>query len=416
MCSVLNNYLNRQNNSDALINEDPNKDLKIIVIIPAYNEPDILETLASIKKCKKPNFPTEVIILINHTYETPEYIKEQNVQTLIEVNNWINEESTIHMKFHCILKGDLQQKHAGAGLARKIAMDEAIHRFASINNDSGIIVSLDADTLVSNNYLSDIQDVFLRKKNLNCSIFNFEHQLPNNIESENKRAIIIYELYLRYFKQALNFTGFPFAFHTIGSCFAVKASTYAKQGGMNRKKAGEDFYFLHKVFPLGNCIELNTVSVFPSSRLSDRVPFGTGPAIRKIIAEGNFLTYQPICFKYLKKLFNNINDLYKADYQTVLLVYKKLDLSLQKFISIDDFESRINEINNNSASLKAFTNRFFKWFDAFKIIKYLNFTHTDISRIPVIEASIEFLSYENTKQIEFNSAFELLDIFRKKER
>ncbi len=35
----------------------------------------------------------------------------------------------------------------------------------------------------------------------------------------------------------------------VGSALAVKALQYVKAGGMNRKQAGEDFYFVQKLVP-----------------------------------------------------------------------------------------------------------------------------------------------------------------------
>ena len=95
-----------------------------------------------------------------------------------------------------------------------------------------------------------------------------------------------YELHLRYLNLFSRFTGFPYAYHTIGSCFGVRAETYASQGGMNKRKAGEDFYFLHKIIPLGEFREINNTCVIPSPRESDRVPFGTGAAIGKYLFRG----------------------------------------------------------------------------------------------------------------------------------
>ena len=66
-------------------------------------------------------------------------------------------------------------------------------------------------------------------------------------DDNSYKAVWLYELHLRYYKQALQFTGFPYYYHTIGSAFAVNAEVYCKQGGMNRQKAGEDFYFLQKI-------------------------------------------------------------------------------------------------------------------------------------------------------------------------
>ena len=62
---------------------------------------------------------------------------------------------------------------------------------------------------------------------------------------------------------------------------------------MNRKKAGEDFYFLQKLFDAGHFSECNTTRVIPSPRPSDRVIFGTGPAIREYLETAVSLTFHP---------------------------------------------------------------------------------------------------------------------------
>ena len=410
MKTILSSYLHRQN-INPLINTEPNKDLKTIVLIPAYNEPELILSLESLKNTTPPAFPTEVIILINHNNLTDNSIKQINKNTFIKVNEWIENNNSKKLKFYCLLKNNLPIKHSGVGLARKIIMDEAIYRFNKINNTNGILVSLDADTLVSKNYLKDIQNTFIKTPDLICTTFYFEHIL-SNLDNKNKNAIILYELYLRYFKQGLKFSKFPYAFHTIGSGFAVKASAYAKQGGMNKKQGGEDFYFLHKIFPLGNYKDINNIKVYPSARLSNRVPFGTGPAINKIIKENRLLTYNPIYFYYLKILFKNTNSLYSANNNTIANVFYKLDNSLQEFIQLEYFTKKINEINSNSSTFRNFENRFFQWFNAFYIIKYLNYTNKNTN---IKYAAIELLSYNNIKYKD-KSLFNLLTFFRELEQ
>jgi len=386
MSSILNRYIEKCKVSHPLILQKPSPNLQMIVIIPAFNEPDIFATLNSLKKCKKPENNVEVIILINHTANTPLHIKEINREVFNKITTDYSNSDTGKLQFCPILIEDMPQKHAGAGLARKTAMDEAIRRFAYINNDNGIIISLDADTIVSENYLTEIERTFLNNFKLNCAILNFEHLITENTPQQEKRAVIFYELYLYYFKQAMKYTGFPYAYHTIGSCFAVKASVYAKQGGMNKRQGGEDFYFLHKVFPLGNTVELNSVTVYPSARISDRVPFGTGPAVKEIIEQGDFFTYRFEYFIYLKNFFNTIESLYNANNDTIYAFYESLDISLKEFISDEEFLRKITEINKNTASPAKFKQRFYYWFDAFKVIKYLNFVHTKIQRVSVVDA------------------------------
>ena len=100
-------------------------------------------------------------------------------------------------------------------------------------------------------------------------------------DPKQRLGIQLYEDYLHYYKKALDYAGFPDSIYTIGSAFAVRADAYVKQGGMNRRQAGEDFYFLNKLTKLGKITEINDAYVYPSARVSDRVPFGTGAAMNK---------------------------------------------------------------------------------------------------------------------------------------
>lgn len=413
MSKTFDKYLAKQSLFQELIKEKPSNNLKLIVIIPAYNEPDILNTLNALLHCKKNKAHTEIIILFNHSEISTDAIIQQNKVSYSEVLKWAKKQNTPELKFIPVLVENLPKKHAGAGLARKIAMDEAIRRFSQVENEAGIIASLDADTLVSNNYLTDISKAFNENRKLNACTFYFEHLI--NDDKDINRAIETYELYLRYFKLALAHTGFPYAYHTIGSCFAVRASSYVKQGGMNRRQGGEDFYFLHKIFPLGNCKELNHIKVYPSSRPSDRVPFGTGPAIRKIIVDGEYPTYKPQYFCYLKSFFSKKTKLFKASQESINNYYYNINESIQEFIPIQEFIEKICELNANCATLDSFEKRFFQWFDAFKIIKYLNYIHEKAGRISTINAAKEFYeAYLKLNLSEFDTN-EILEKYRKLE-
>ncbi|MFA6400811.1 MAG: glycosyltransferase [Salinivirgaceae bacterium] len=417
MEKLFNSYLLKHSVYPALITREPTKGLKTIVIIPVFCEPDVLKTLESLLKCEPSQFPVEVIVLINNSEASDSCIIEQNQITFSGINQWINLNSTPELTFHSLYLNGLPIKHAGVGLARKIAMDEALRRFDAINDANGVIVSLDADTLVSPNYLKAIEGAFLTNSPLNLATFCFEHPITaeSSSGSENE-AIILYELYLRYFKHALQATGFPFAYYTIGSCFAIRASVYVKQGGMNRRKAGEDFYFLHKIFPLGGYVEMKDIFVYPSSRKSDRVPFGTGAAVKKIVTDGFYLTYQPIYFKHLKQLFTCIPELYGSDSRKVKTRFERLPESIQSFISAEEFESQIQSINQNSATEKTFVQRFYQWFDAFKVIKYLNFTHIETPRIPILSACQEFTREHYKTDVSNYTGLELLEMYRKMDK
>lgn len=163
--------------------------------------------------------------------------------------------------------------------------------------------------------------------------------------------------------------------HTVGSAFAVTASAYVKQGGMNRKQGGEDFYFLHKVRPHVTFGEVLDTTVHPSPRPSLRVPFGTGPKIAEWCDTKQLLTYDFIVFDDLKQLFSDIDQFYGMDERAFNVYADKLPESLKTFLNEDAFGDNLAEINSNSGSEEGFRKRFFLNFNAFKVIKFLNYAH-----------------------------------------
>ena len=265
-------YLAKNRLFGDFISQSPRQDLKYIVVIPSYNEDRITETLHSLWKAKRPQGSIEVITVINASEATPEDIRENNRRSLREIEEWRSIYADEDFKVYPVQSPDLPAKDFGAGLARKIGMDEATSRFEKLGKEDGYIISLDADTTVEENYFTAIERTVEDGPSVNAGIIYFEHPVEGSEFSEEiYHAVAQYELFLRYYNQGLRWTGFPYAFHTIGSAFFVRARAYVKQGGMIRRKAGEDFYFLNKIFQLGKISEVNSTAVYPSPRFSDRV-------------------------------------------------------------------------------------------------------------------------------------------------
>lgn len=389
MRSVAAVYFDRFNHREIELNSPVPSNLELIVVIPSHNEPDLLESLHSLKEAFVPiGVSVEVITVINHGVNTDSDIVKQNETTVVQANRFSLENSCESITFNTIEVFDMPPKKAGVGLARKIGMDEALNRFSKINKD-GIIVCFDADSLCESNYFEAIISHFKKHpKTPGCSI-HFEHPLEGNCHTfEEYNAIMLYELHLRYYKNAQQYTGLPFVFHTIGSSMAVRAAAYAKQGGMNKRKAGEDFYFLNKIIQLGNFTELNTTTVIPSPRVSDRVPFGTGKAVGEIVSS-NQIGVQTYNFRIFTEL--------KAFVDEVLISNKNLNTSnlcgfINQFIEEKELRLKIDEIAKNANSDKAFITRFFKVFDAFWIMKYVHFSRDNFHKqVSVLEASNELL-------------------------
>ena len=370
-----NKYLQKQNRL-ALIAQPPDADLGISVVIPCFREPNILQTLESLTRCDLPLQKVEVTVLINHSEVAPDDIKKYNQNTKTEVDSWISKNNSEEISFFAVGPVELQKKWAGVGLARKSGMDEALRRFNLLEKPNGIIVSLDADTLVAKNYLIEIEKHFARfPKNVGATI-SFQHQTEGLSEKQLK-GILLYEKYLLYYKNALRFIGYPNPLFTVGSAFAVTADGYLKRGGMTRRQAGEDFYFLQTLAQIGTVGEITTTTVFPSARESDRIPFGTGPAIAKWMNDESDLTqtYNFQAFVDLKLFFDQIENLFRIEREGFFELIEKLPAAICQFIKTDNFWTEIKDLNQNCSNIDSFKTRFFHKFNAFKILKFMNFGH-----------------------------------------
>ena len=391
--SVCKGYLEKQK-TPALTNDIPIwNGTELIVVIPCYNEPDVAKTLTSLFACCSGDFCTEIILLINSFGISDEKIKDLNRRTFVEAKVFAELNNSNCLRLIPLLIEDLPGHQTGAGQPRKIGMDEALRRFLSIGNENGVIVSLDADCWVDKNYLTEIYKSFGDKKLLSATI-KFHHPVEQLSENDPiRKATELYEMYLHYYRSALKYVGYPYAYHTIGSAFAVRCVPYSQVGGMGKQQAGEDFYFLQKIFPLGRTFEIDTTCVYPAARLSDRVPFGTGPALAKMIGEGEIVkyTYSFESFRILKALFNNIDKFFKATPETVAQLSTEYHPALCQFLSNDNFLHEIEIINNTTSSLPAFRKRFFNYFNAFKIVKYLNFIHPNYLELKNVESEIRFM-------------------------
>ncbi|MEO1653057.1 MAG: glycosyltransferase family A protein [Bacteroidota bacterium] len=352
------------------ISASPHPDARLIVVIPCFNEKDLLGTLKSLAACWPPDYPCEVIVVINSAKHASEEIQRQNEKTYQEAREWISFQQNEKLHFYLIRAEQLPPRQAGVGLARKIGMDEALHRFGALNKKGGI-VCLDADCRVEPNYFQELEKHFLQGSGV-LTLY-FEHRLDQS--PELNEGIINYELFLRYYIQGLKYSGFPQAFHTIGSSMAVRADLYASSGGMNKRKAGEDFYFLHKVAQMAPVVEMTQTTVYPSARISKRVPFGTGKAQEKWLAQADktFLSYAPQTFEDLRLGLEKIPRLFQISSQAKNDFLTQLPKSLKEYWNQTFFWDKIKEINAKSPQLEGFMKHFWAWQDGLAQLKWVHY-------------------------------------------
>jgi hypothetical protein len=411
-------YLDKWALFPEIVKEVPDNLTGIIVVIPSYDEPGICKLLNSLALCSEPECKVEVIIVVNAPGNASEQALENNRISINNIESWKRKNSKCFFQLFSFIVSPIIPRW-GVGLARKAGMDEAVRRFNTINNPEGVIVSLDADCMVAQNYFVAICDELLKRNDRTACSINFEHSLSGiEFPSGVYKSIILYELHLRYYFQGLAFSGFPYVFHTVGSAAAVKALEYVKVGGMNRRQAGEDFYFIQKLVPSPGYFNLLTTTVFPSPRASSRVPFGTGASIGKL-SEGSgstLLSYNVQAFMELRLLFGLIENVYESNSENLPDCYNLLPRGLKSFVNEKEWSERMIEIRDNTNSLLSFKKRFFGWFNMFKIVKYLNFVHSEIFEKKPVEVAASELFRESGAVFCSVKPLELLLEYRRLEK
>ncbi|MCK9414260.1 MAG: hypothetical protein M0Q53_18305 [Prolixibacteraceae bacterium] len=374
--SIFSAYLDRQQPLEVteLLPLSENRS-KLFVSIPCFDEPDLPKALESLATCTPPVSDVTVIVAVNSSDKTSPQQLFNNLKTIQSVQEWLQRGAKPFYQLRLLHAPALPSKWAGVGWARKIAMDEAIRCLDRSGLEEGILIGFDADSRVSANYFTSIETAFKENPRANFVTLNFNHPIDDPaLTTSLREGIIQYELYLRYHRNAMNWCGYPHAIHTIGSSFAVRASSYVKQGGMNRRQAGEDFHFLYKMVLLGEYGVVKDATVYPAARISNRVPFGTGAALKKW-DEGSkelYSAYSLKTFETLIPLFSSPGLIFDTGHTLWKEQFKTFDPVLKCYIEQTETLARLEELKKNCADVQVFTRRFYHLINAFWIIQYLN--------------------------------------------
>jgi len=340
-----------------------------IIIIPSYYEYDyITKTLDSIEK--QINFDLTcllVIVVINNSSNASKEILKNNSQTMKLIQNF---NSSYTLEYIDASKGAnaLSDNLAGVGYARKIGMDFAL----KYSKEDSIIHCLDADTIVSKDYLADIATAY-QKNRIKALIVDFEHQ-KNNDTHLNKN-IQNYESFLKKTATDIDDAGSPYGYVSLGPTITCLASTYVKIGGMVNKKATEDFYFLQQIRKFTDIYFLNKKLVFPSARLSERVYLGTGFRMKELLEDKSIkdLYYSKKSFRILKESICKILSLYNQDLSILNKELETIESSLNMFFTNEGLFKIWFKINKESKNRSQFELQFHKWFDNLKTLRLLKF-------------------------------------------
>ncbi|MDD2542314.1 MAG: glycosyltransferase family 2 protein [Desulfuromonadaceae bacterium] len=367
-------YLNKRAEAGPwIITAPPSRSFTGVIVIPslaeAANLPQTLESLSH-------NLPELlerflILIVVNQRADATASETSDNRDTLKGLPRW-------KRQFHldnlfwvdaATAGGELPAKQ-GVGLARKIGLDLALP-LLNYRNDDPLMICLDADTLVQPNYLDAITRHFAATTAGGASI-PYRHRQAS--DQAGQSAIDRYELFLRTYVLGLELAGSPYAFHTVGSAMACRASAYVASGGMNRRLAGEDFYFLQQVHKTSIVVPLAGTTVHPSPRSSTRVPFGTGRAVGDMLVDGEqrLLFYQPVVFSIVGEWLAWIAGNTGADASSFLNAAALISPVLHRVLEQSGFRDAWDNLQRNNRDNTKLLTSFHGWFDAFRTMRFIH--------------------------------------------
>ena len=391
-------YLNKRSSATWQIENDHQEYFQKIIVVPSIAEsnnlPELIKSLEQNDELEL--LSTLLLIVVNHNISSTEEVKNDNQKTLDYLRN-LKSNINISIVDACSFGKEMDDKNGGVGLARKIGMDLALTKFDYNSITKRIMICTDADCIVEPNYLKEIATGF-NNNNYEAAVVNFSHDISG--EDEETKAIICYEIFLRYYVLGLSFAKSDYAFHTIGSTMMCTPEAYAKVEGMSKRKAAEDFYFLEKLAKLYPIGEIKSTCVYPSKRGSWRVPFGTGKSVDRYLSNtrDEYLLYDPKSFLILKTWLGSFFDKSLIPSSDLIKIANNIHSTLAEFLKQQDFENFILKVLNKNKNQNEVEKQKHFWFDAFRTLKLIHYLR-DVSypNINMFDAIDELLRLMDIK-------------------
>ena len=258
----------------------------------------------------------------------------------------------------------------GVGLARKLGCDLAVAVMAADRDSTSWICSTDADATLPRDYFNALDSC---PTDAVAAVFSVKHTAPESGDIQILAATVQYERALNYYTAGLAWAGSPYAFPTIGSALAVRMQAYCECRGFPRKPGGEDFYLLNKLAKLGRVHWLKNTVISVTARLSDRAPFGTGQAVKKIldlVEPAEFVYYAPQTFIELRTWIHHISKIWSL-IQSHRDPLENLPPHLHGILmeaGIDNLWAHIRRQIDNPKRCEIVVHH---WFDAFQTLKFI---------------------------------------------
>jgi len=369
------------------LDASPDRLFSTAVVIPALAEySNLARTLQSLAE-NQPELleQTLILVVVNNRADVSGTERADNLATLAALPEWQRKFGLKHLHWVDAASGGFElPPKQGVGLARRIGLDLALE-WLDYDETDPLLVCLDADTLVQPDYLEAISNHFNTADAGGASI-PFRHRQADT--PAGQAAIDRYELFLRVYVLGMELAGSPYAFHTVGSAMACRALAYVSAGGMNKRMAGEDFYFLQQIHKTARVVPLEGTIVHPSPRSSHRVPFGTGRAVGDMLSRGEqLLFYRPRLFEILEEWLECAAGHGGADGEALIRRARGISPHLETWLRQAGFGTAWSNLLRNSPDDQRLTASFHSWFDAFRTMRLMHhLTDSAYPRIPAEQA------------------------------
>lgn len=340
----------------------------LTVVIPACDEDDwLFKTLDSL--ASNPEEERQrclVLVVVNQTAAAAPAVAEANRRTLERLRA-VGGHPGLRLAWVDAASSGLELDGAGPGPARRLGLDRALAQLDE--NETAALVCLDADTLVDTDYLPALFRHFASPP-AGGAVLDFAHQPAATPDLQ--QAMDHYELYLRSHQLGLQLAGSPYAFATIGSAMACTARAYVRIGGMNRKPAAEDFYFLQALAKTDGVARIDGTRVHPAARLSSRVIFGTGPAMQRLVEDPLAFPVAPMAaYRLLGELLGRVDASAAMDGAALTGAVEALHPLAGQFMQGQNLLATWDALRVNHRTAPGLKKAFHGWFDALKTLQFL---------------------------------------------
>lgn len=257
-----------------------------VVVVPACGEDEGLDALLD-SVPPGPLGTVLVMVVVNARDDHDGAVHAANARTLARLAARAAAGEPPHRRLRLIDRASPGRRlpaKQGVGLARKIGHDVALALHLQGRIRSRYQQATDADALLPVDLFERVAAYETGPAPPAALVYPWSHRADPDPGAG--AAIRLYEVWLRYHHLGLIHAGSPYAYWSIGSTIAVRSEAYAVVRGFPRTMAGEDFYLLDKLAKSGWIDRLAGVPITLAGRPSDRVPFGTGRAVRTIDAAG----------------------------------------------------------------------------------------------------------------------------------